>query len=140
MEYVYIDELVIGKENNKSESIKVNYVPGNISILESDYQKLISEDTINISLIVRQIELCKKKSKFTLYEIDDFKLSWLTKGSYFILYIYNTNNKKYKNIYDSLPNKEFTFEYDWNGGSSMRRVQKKMTKQQKKCKRLRDAY
>ncbi len=129
---VYADKFIIKDKDDKSEIIRVNYVQGKISINEEDYEKLASENVARIDLTVRHVEQCGEKTETLNYEIEDFKLPWLNKGSYFVLYIYNTKKNKYKKIYDSLPAKEFTFEYDWSEGS-MRRAQKKLTKEQKKC-------
>lgn len=77
--------------------------------------------------------ICGEKSETEIYEIDDFRLNWLEQ-SYFILYIYNTDNKDYKKIYNPLPGKNYTFEYDFPNGT-MKRVQKAPTKQQRKCQK-----
>ena len=93
---------------------------------------MTSDKVTNINLEARYVKQCGDNTETFNYDIEDFKLAWLDKGNHFVLYIYNTTNKKYKNIYDPLPNKSFTFEYDWSEGS-MRRTQKKLTKEQKKC-------
>jgi hypothetical protein len=76
--------------------------------------------------------LCRDNTETFNYKIEGFKLPWLIKGSYFVLNLYDTNNRKYRKIYNPLPEKEFTFDYDWSEGS-MRRVQKKLTREQKRC-------
>lgn len=129
---VYADKFIITDKDNKSETVRINYVQGNLSVEENDYEKLTSENVTNINLIVRYITQCEDNIDSFNYDIEGFKLAWLNKGTHFVLYIYDTTNKKYKEIYDPLPGKNFTFEYDWSEGS-MRRVQKKLTKKQKKC-------
>ena len=129
---VYVDKFIIKDKEGKSEIVRASYVPGNLSVETNDYKKLTSESVTNITLIVRYIKHCEDNILSFNYDIEDFKLPWLNKGTHFILYIYDTTNKKYKEIYDSLPEKKFTFEYDWSEGS-MRRVQKKLMKKQKDC-------
>lgn len=129
---VYVDKFIVTDNNGNKRSIGVNYVKGNLSIEETNYNKLVSNEVTNINLLARYIKRCGDDTETFNYTIEDFKLKWLTEGNHFVLYIYNTNNKMYKKIYDPLPNKEFTFEYDWSEGS-MRRVQKKLTKEQRKC-------
>lgn len=129
---VYADKFIVTDKNGKSETVRINYVQGNLSVEENDYKKLASENVTNIDLIVRYVKQCGNDTETLNYDIEGFKLPWLNKGSHFVLYIYNTTNKKYRKIYDPLPEKKFTFEYDWSEGS-MRRVQKKLTKEQKKC-------
>ena len=132
LSYVYADKFIIKDKDNKNETIRINFVQGEISINEKDYEKLISDDVVSINLRVSYNRICGDKIEDFNYEIEDFKLPWLNQGSFFILYIYNTTNKKYRKIYNPLPEKKFTFEYDWSEGS-MRRVQKKLTKEQRKC-------
>ncbi|MCB4797221.1 hypothetical protein [Neotamlana laminarinivorans] len=129
---IYVDKFVVTDKEGNNQSVRVNYVQGNLSIKESDYKKLTSDNVTNINLNTRYVKQCGDNTETFNYDIENFKLPWLTKGNHFVLYIYDTTNKKYKKIYDPLPDKDFTFEYDWSEGS-MRRVQKKLTKEQKRC-------
>lgn len=129
---VYADKFVVTNKDGNSETITVNYVQGNLTIKDDDLERLTSDKVVNIDLMVRCIKQCGDNTETFNYDIEDFKLHWLTKGTHFVLYIYNTTNKKYRKIYDPLPDKNFTFEYDWSE-SSMRRTQKKLTKEQKRC-------
>lgn len=130
---VYAKKFVLVYENDSIQTLKINFKQGRLMIDDKDYEKLLSENLRRIDLYLSYIEVCGDNIETYKYEIVDFKLPWLLKGAYFILYIYNTNKKEYKNIYSPLPGKEFTFEYDWEG-IWMRRVQKKLTKKQRKCK------
>jgi len=127
LENVYAYRFVLKNKNGKKDVVNLNYIPGKISIEKSDYQALLSDSIIQINLIVRSLKQCGNRVDTSEYKIENFKLAWLNKGSYFILYIYDTNNKKYNKIYEPLPNEHFTFEFDWSEGS-MRRVQKKQLK------------
>ena len=129
---VYVDEFEVTDMEGNRQSIRVNYTPGNLSMNEGDFQKLASENIVNMALKASYIKQCGDDTETFDYDIGDFKLAWLTKGNHFILYIYNMSTKNYRRIYHPLPNKNFTFEYDWSEGS-MRRVQKKQTKDQKRC-------
>ncbi|MCI3937853.1 hypothetical protein MQX03_11630 [Chryseobacterium aahli] len=124
VKYSYIK---INMENGKN--ITCNFQPGNLELKESDYE--ILKDNKIKSFQFTFSKICKEQSKSKMYEIGDFKLSWLDQP-YVILYVYNTDDKKYKKIYNPLANKSYTYEYDTPGGS-MRRVQKKLTQEQKRC-------
>lgn len=128
----YADKFMVTKKDGSTNTIDINYVQGKLSIKEGDIKVLTSEDVIDIELIVRHIKSCNKNTEHINYDLEGFKLPWLTNGTYFTLYIYDTSDKNYKKFYDPLPGKTFTFEYDWSEGS-MRRVQKRLTKKQKKC-------
>ena len=133
LSHVYAEKFVLVYENDSIQTLKINFYQGRLIIDDEDYKKLLSENLLRIDLYLSYIEVCGDNIKTYKYEIVDFKLPWLIKSSYFILYIYNTNKKEYKDIYNSLPGTEFTYEYNWDG-VSMFRVQKKLTKEQRKCK------
>lgn len=114
--------------DNKESIYDLDYTIGDLKIKESDYSSLVSNDVKSVSLQFSYTEICNSDIEYYHYNIDDFKMSWLD-SYYFVLYIYNTNKRKYKKIYDPIPNKEFTYEYDSPEGS-MRRVTKR---KRKKC-------
>lgn len=112
----------------------ISYFPGKFVIKEADYQDLLHKDnSSSLKLVLSSSLQCKDDLTSKMYEIEDFKLSWLDQP-YVILYIYNTDNKNYKNIYNPLPGKSYTYDYEYPGGT-MKRVQKSFTKEQKKCQR-----
>lgn len=109
----------------------ISYFPGKFSIKESDYQELFNDNSVSLKLILSNSLQCKGESESRMYEIEEFKLSWLDQP-YVILYIYNTDNNKYKKVYNPLPGKSYTYDYEYPGGT-MKRVQKSFTKEQLKC-------
>lgn len=119
----------IGLENGKI--INGTIQPGKLQLQESDYK--ILEDNQIKSFQFTYSKNCKGESESKTYEIEDFKLTWLDQP-YIVLYVYNIDNSKYKKIYNPLPGKSYTYEYDYPGGA-MRRLQKSFTKEQKKCQR-----
>lgn len=129
---VYADKIFVTDKEGKTDLIRVNYVQGNLSIKNDDFEKLASDNVAKIDLVVRYDKICKDKIETINYDIENFKLAWLNKGTHFVLYIYDIRNKKYRKIYNPILGKKFTYEYDWSEGS-MRRVQKRLTKNQKKC-------
>ncbi|ASW73640.2 hypothetical protein CJF12_04600 [Chryseobacterium piperi] len=124
IKYTYVK---IGLENG--EIIKGTIQPGKLQLKESDYKVL--EGSQIKSFQFTYSSSCKGESESKTYEIDDFKLSWLDQP-YVIIYVYNTDNNKYKKIYNPLPGKSYTYDYEIPGGT-MKRVQKSFTKDQKKC-------
>ncbi len=124
-------KILIETINNTSDIIKCNIIAGELNINESDSIKLFSKSNSKIIFEFGYSKRCGEDVKYYNYIIDDFKMSWLNDG-FFILYVYNTDNKKYRKIYNSLAGKNYTYEYDSSIGS-MRRMQKRKTKEQKEC-------
>ncbi|HEX8577236.1 MAG TPA: hypothetical protein VF677_13155 [Flavobacterium sp.] len=120
---IYSDEIRLIDDQNNETKVKVSYLPGELTVSQKDYDKISSESTKKLILKVRYIEN-QGDTKYFDYEISDFNKNWLMNESYFILSIYNTDKKKYRKIYNPLPGKNFTYEYDSPNGS-MRRVRKK---------------
>ena len=110
-----------------------NIIAGDILLKEEDYNKLVQSKYDSIYFTFSYSDTCDENTNYYNYEIEDFKQSWLNpEQQYVVIYIYNTDNKNYTKIYNPLPGKSYTYEYDAPGGS-MRRVQKNLTKEQKKC-------
>ena len=99
------------------------YVPGNLKIAKSDYEELKKYSKNSLSLYFTTFSSCKNDLKYNHYKLDNFSLNWL-KGYYFILYIYNTTEKKYRKLFTPLEGKKYTYEYDSSEGS-IRRITKK---------------
>jgi hypothetical protein len=112
-------------EYPKRDTIRINYIPGDIVLGESDFNKLISTELKTINLEIHYSKLCKKKIKSYSYKID-FKQAWL-KYSFSFLRIYNLDSKKNKKIFFPLEGKQYTYEMDSPNGS-MIRVKKKNDK------------
>ena len=109
----------------------ISYEPGRFLIKELDLKELQNNKAQSLKLVLSNNIDCPNSSSSKMYEIEDFKLSWLDQR-YLILNIYNTDNKKYKKIYNPLPGKSYTYDYDYPGGT-IKRVQKSFTKEQKQC-------
>ncbi|MGV0829118.1 hypothetical protein ACTS9C_09620 [Empedobacter brevis] len=92
----------------------------------SDYDKLLLKNIETIYLKFSYSETCNGNTEYYDYEIEDFKLNWLD-HDYIVLNVYNTNKKAYKRIYNPLPGKEYTYEYEYPG-SGMRRAKKILPK------------
>jgi hypothetical protein len=118
-------KIIFSLENGAKETIEADYSPGNLSLKQSDYDKLLSADVKTTFLAFDYTEHCKKNQSVHNYEID-IKKGWL-EHYYYVLYIYNTDKKQFKNVYDPLEGKNYTFEFDYPGGST-KRVKKKGAK------------
>ncbi|WP_133176989.1 hypothetical protein [Terrimonas sp.] len=116
-------EITLINHDDIKESIEVSYYPGNLSISDSGYKKLLSADIKYMLLTFNYFENCKSGQKKYNYEIE-VKKSWL-ENHFTVLNIYNTNKRQYKNVYMPLPSKNYTYEVIYPGGS-VRRVTKKM--------------
>lgn len=116
-------KMIVNKLNKSKEIIKVNYVPGDLSIEKVDYEKLLSDDTESFYLNFNYTGCCNKEDN---YEIE-LKKGWL-ELNYFVLKIYNTNRRKYKKMFEPLEGKEYTYEYYYPGGQVLRITKKKRGK------------
>jgi len=116
----FIDSLTDGAK----KLISANYTPGNLVMSASDYAILMSEKTKSIILSLTYSEYCNGQTEYH-YDID-FKKGWLDEYI-FVLYIYNTDKKKYKKLYRPITGKHYTYEYDLSGGG-MRRATKVLVK------------
>lgn len=110
-------------KDGAEKNINIKYTTGNLKIDRKEYEELIKDSIQNLKVQIRNMEVYKDNIKYSHFEIDDFKVEWLQQD-FFILHIYDIEEKKFKRIYSALPNKSFTYEYDSPSGS-MRRVQKK---------------
>ena len=124
--------LKVFSKNEDQKEYFLDYYPGSIIINEDDYKEIkMGGDIKAIHLILQYIEVCGESTQYYNYEIDDCELTWL-ENDYSILHVINTDKKKYRKIYDPLPDKNFTYEYEYPGGAT-KRVQKKFTKEQRRC-------
>jgi hypothetical protein len=105
-------------ENKKSDTIRVDYIPGNIILEESEFNKMILMGVKSISLEIHYSKLCKKEVKSYSYKID-FKQAWL-QFNFTILRIYNLDSKKNKKIFFPLEGQQYTYEMDSPNGSMIR--------------------
>ena len=113
-------------ENGTKQTIEADYYPGKLSLQQTDYDKLLSQEVITTYIAFDYSEYCKNKQTTFNYEID-IKKGWLM-HYYYVLYIYNLDKRKYKNIYDPIEGENYTFEFDYPGGST-KRIKKKGAKE-----------
>lgn len=115
-------------ENKKADTIRINYIPGDIILDEPEFNKMLSTEAKSISLEIHYSRLCKKEIKSYSYKID-FKQGWL-QYSFSVLRIYNLDSKKNKKIFFPFEGQQYTYEMDSPNGS-MIRVKKRNDKE--KC-------
>ncbi|WP_299365572.1 hypothetical protein [Winogradskyella sp.] len=114
-------------QGNIINTFYTDYHAGNLSIKESDYQSLLSDNVNSIDMSLKYSKVCDDETYYYDYEID-FKQGWL-KNYFFVLKIYNTERKKYRKIYEPLEGKKYTFEYDSSNGQMLRVTKKKRKKE-----------
>jgi hypothetical protein len=114
--------IALNKDNSK-DIFNANFSPGNISILKSDYLKIMSNEYSLLYLSFTYKENCKKKTQIFDYKIE-LKKVWL-KQYYFVLKIYNLHKKKYRKLFNPLKDKKYTYEYYYPGGQMLRVTKKK---------------
>ena len=90
---------------------------------DDDFKFLQSDNVLKVNLDIVKYDIIKNETKRNSYEIESFNLDWLTKGTFFILYIH-TNKKNLKKFIEPFSNEKFIYEYDWSEGS-MRRLRRK---------------
>lgn len=124
--------IIVEYDEGTLDTIQVNMIPGDIIIDSLEYVTLRDSGNIKqIFLKFRYSKVCKNSIKYYNYKIP-IKKEWLYELSFFILYIYNIDNRKNKKIYYPLEGKEYNYNYRYPEGPS-RIIQKKFTKKQKKC-------
>lgn len=113
---------IIEKENQKVDTVNINYVPGDIFLQEIELNKLQSKDIKSISLEIRYMGFYKTEVKTYNYKINFYK-SWL-QFDFTVLRIYNLDKKENKKIFFPLEGLQYTYEVDSPNGS-ITRVRKK---------------
>lgn len=114
-------QFVVNKTSS-SDTIKATYHPGSLSIMQSEYNQLLSEETKSIYLKFVYYEYSSKNQKIHSYEIE-IKKPWLQ--DYFnVLHIYNLDKKKYKKLPPARAGENYTYELD-SPSHSFRRVRNK---------------
>jgi len=103
---------ILRNKNDSSEIVMTKgYLPGNLSLLQSDYEKIISSQSKDISMKFGYQTYLNTQPFFYTYEIP-YKNFWLKDG-YNILRIYNLDRTKYRKIFQPLSmDKNYTFELD----------------------------
>jgi hypothetical protein len=103
--------------NNDGIRMKeANYIPGKLTVNFEDYNNILSDSTKHIYLKFTYYEYISNKQIVYNYEIELMK-SWLN-NSFNVLYIYNLNKKKYREMYSPISKeKNYAFELDSPNGS-----------------------
>lgn len=110
----------------------LKYLQGSLSIPKEIFEKLKSDNIKDMYLSIEYWEYCKDKRKDYSYEIE-IKKSYLEYG-YLILYLFNLDKKKFNKIYFPISEGEnYTYYFDYPSSYKGRLVQKRLTKEQKKC-------
>src|SRR5579872_6360961 len=92
-------------ENGTKETMEADYAPGNLALKLLDYNRLLSSNFKTTYLAFDYTENCKDDQIIHNYEID-IKKGWL-EHHYYVLYIYNTDKKQFKDVYDPLEGKNY---------------------------------
>lgn len=92
---------------------KTSYHPGNLSLPKAEFDKLEKQGIKNIFLNFKYEKTAYgKETKYYQYRID---ITWVTKGEYNILKIYNMdeerNRKMFKTILKNSPDSKYLYEY-----------------------------
>ena len=103
----------------------IGYIPGNISLDESELNKLQSHNVKSITLVMHYTKQCKGEVKSYHYRIE-FKRAWLH-HSFTIVRFYNLDSKENRKTFYPLDGKEYTYEVDTPAGSQAR-VRKRNSK------------
>ncbi|MET3035420.1 hypothetical protein ABXT08_04920 [Chryseobacterium sp. NRRL B-14859] len=117
---LYNPEIIIKSKNDELiDNIKVGYYPGNFTMDAKSYNNLLLKTDAQIYLKFQQYEYSKNgKQDIRTYEIKIGK-SWFEE-KYVILYIYNTNAKKYRKLTPLSKDKSYTFEITTSNGQMIR--------------------
>lgn len=117
---LYNPEIIIKSKNDELiDNIKVGYYPGNFTVDAKSYNNLLLKTDAQIYLKFQQYEYSKNgKQDIRTYEIKIGK-SWFEE-KYVILYIYNTDAKKYRKLTPLSKDKSYTFEITTSNGQMIR--------------------
>jgi hypothetical protein len=102
----------------ETQTIEADYHPGNLSLKQSDYEKLLDSSIKTVFLAFDYKEYCHNIQQNYNYKIDLNK-GWLG-HYYFILHIYNINKKRYNKVYTPLKGRTYTYEVEYPGGAVKR--------------------
>jgi hypothetical protein len=123
---------VAKQESGRVEEIEVQYIPGNLSIHEDDYNRIFSNTNDSVFIAFDHSKFCQKKQILVNYEIP-FHKDWFT-YSYMILRVYDLSKGRFKNVYEPLSKKKnYTYELDYSGGGHMMRVRIKKIGKKENC-------
>lgn len=109
-------KLVAISTNGNKETINADYYPGNLTLSDNDYKKLLDTGIKTVHLVFNYAEHQNPRQPSYNYEIDLNK-GWL-QHYYYILRIYNTTKKKYRKMFTVPEGKTYVYEFDYPGGST----------------------
>ena len=113
---------VIEKREKNKDTISIHYLPGEILMQDSVFQKIKSDSAESISMNISYTRSCKSIWSY-FYTIEIYK-SWLL-SSFCNIRIYNLDNKENKKIFLPLEGRQYTYEVDTPNGS-VTRLKKKI--------------
>lgn len=106
-----VSQLTIKVESSGNErALLANYHPGNLSLEQADYDRLLSEDIKRIFLDFNYYEYIKGEQQIYHYQIE-LKKPWL-KDYFNVLRIYNVNKKQYSKVFTDKEGKGYVYELD----------------------------
>lgn len=117
---IHRPKIVVLDSDRSIKSVSVSYHPGDLSLDKSDLDYLLSVgDSVKLSLKFEYYQYTSQGNQNVLnYEIEMSK-DWLEQ-TYMVLYIYNTNKKRYKGKIKPIQDRNYTFELDYPGGQMIR--------------------
>lgn len=95
---------------------KADYYPGNLSVSNEDYKRLVDTSIKTVHLLFDYTESYNGATQTYTYDID-LKKGWLT-HYYYIVYVYNTFKRKYKKLFVNASKEKYVYEFDYPGGST----------------------
>jgi len=115
-------KIIIKENSNKSEQIEVGYIPGELSLDITDFERVMQQQESALFLSFEYYEYEKEQQKVYCYEIE-LKRFWFEQ-SFRVLRIYNLNKKENKKVFYPLEGKDYTYEIDLPS-NSITRIRKK---------------
>jgi hypothetical protein len=113
--------IALSKDGSK-QIIDADYYPGNLSIYEEDYDKLLEENIKSVFIAFDFWDFSEADQHIVNFEIE-IKRGWM-ENNYCILYVYNTNKKKYRKMFCTEEGKNYALEIEYPGGS-VKKIRKK---------------
>lgn len=112
---IKVSKIMLENNDKSIDTIDCQYKPGNLIVLDTDleltsYRKI----TLSVDYIKRE----KRTDKYYHYDIDLYGVNF--SQSYLILRLYNLDNRKYRQIFEPLEGREYTFEIDMPSNSVTR--------------------
>lgn len=108
---------------HKKQIVKGHYMPGQLFLIEEDYNKIVKANLCEIEFNVETFEFLNNERinrEFTVDLNSDF-----FQNTYFILYIFNTDKECNGNMFRPIDGKNYTYEYQSSSSVSRKLVTKK---------------